>query len=69
VRLVQDDQRGRVLGVYYAGHVTTQGLGVLAAGAVSTPIGPSATVAVGVLVVGRVRSHWPVTGRNAISGR
>jgi MFS family permease len=46
VRLIPDTQRGRVLGVYYAGHVTTQGLGVLAAGAVSTLIGPGAAVAV-----------------------
>jgi MFS family permease len=46
VRLVPDDQRGRVLGVYIAGHVTTQGLGVVAAGAVATFVGPSATVAV-----------------------
>ena len=46
VRLVPDDQRGRVLGIYIAGHTTTQGLGVLAAGAVAAVIGPSATIAV-----------------------
>jgi predicted MFS family arabinose efflux permease len=72
VRLVPDTQRGRVLGVYYAGHATTQGLGVLAAGAMAAVIGPSATIAVagllGMLVavpcaitLARTRRHRPQT--------
>lgn len=75
VRLVPDAQRGQVLGVYYAGHATTQGLGVLAAGAMAAVIGPSATIAVagllGMLVavpcaitLARTRRHrpaWPTT--------
>jgi len=70
VRLVPDAQRGRVLGVFYAGHATTQGLGVLAAGAMASVIGPSATIAVAGLLGALVAVPCAITlARTRLAGR